>query len=373
MIRHYKLNNLDEFKCLAGKCPDTCCAGWMIEIDEDSLEKYKKVEGNYSRVLQERIDYAEKVFRQKENGDCCFLCDNKLCDMYSVLGEGALCDTCRLYPRHIEEFKSVREMTLSLSCPEAARLLLSRSDKLLIEEVMPDKNFDAAICNDALTDEEGCENFDDDFEEFDGELYARLLETRKELTEVMQNRACSYGERAFKAVSVAIDLQDELDGFEPISEKANRLGSYELTKELFVCLKELEHLKKNRENELIRAEAVLYGKGVAEWNEIDNEFKVYCHEKGFNLEIIKEQLTVYYLYAYFCGAVYDDYVAAKVKGAVAHSVLINELWKAEWINSERSITFETMVRIVYEYARELENSNPNLIKMDELLDDILFC
>ena len=30
-----------EFSCVAGKCEDTCCAGWQIVADEASLEKYK--------------------------------------------------------------------------------------------------------------------------------------------------------------------------------------------------------------------------------------------------------------------------------------------------------------------------------------------
>ena len=31
-----------EFSCIAGACPDTCCAGWQIVIDDKSLKKYKR-------------------------------------------------------------------------------------------------------------------------------------------------------------------------------------------------------------------------------------------------------------------------------------------------------------------------------------------
>ncbi len=27
-----------EFSCIAGSCPDTCCAGWQIMIDKKSLK-----------------------------------------------------------------------------------------------------------------------------------------------------------------------------------------------------------------------------------------------------------------------------------------------------------------------------------------------
>ena len=32
----------NEFSCIAGDCPDTCCAGWQIVIDKKSLKKYWK-------------------------------------------------------------------------------------------------------------------------------------------------------------------------------------------------------------------------------------------------------------------------------------------------------------------------------------------
>ena len=38
-----KTDDYDTFACIAGRCPDTCCAGWQILIDEESLERYGKV------------------------------------------------------------------------------------------------------------------------------------------------------------------------------------------------------------------------------------------------------------------------------------------------------------------------------------------
>ena len=37
----------DEFKCIADKCEDTCCAGWGIVIDDKSYEKYLSIEGKF--------------------------------------------------------------------------------------------------------------------------------------------------------------------------------------------------------------------------------------------------------------------------------------------------------------------------------------
>ena len=34
-IPHY----FKSFHCIGGECPDTCCAGWQIQIDPASLKK----------------------------------------------------------------------------------------------------------------------------------------------------------------------------------------------------------------------------------------------------------------------------------------------------------------------------------------------
>ena len=40
-MRYVKPHFYDSFVCTAGDCPDTCCAGWQIMIDEESLERYE--------------------------------------------------------------------------------------------------------------------------------------------------------------------------------------------------------------------------------------------------------------------------------------------------------------------------------------------
>ena len=66
----------------------------------------------------ERIPYCVQLNSE-------FLNDENLCDLYKALGPDALCDTCRMYPRHTEEYEGLRELSLSLSCPKAAKIILS--------------------------------------------------------------------------------------------------------------------------------------------------------------------------------------------------------------------------------------------------------
>lgn len=107
-----------EFSCIAGACPDTCCAGWQIMIDEKSLQKYRRFKGPFRNRLHNDIDWKEHSFCQYDKR-CAFLNEDNLCDIYSEAGKDMLCDTCQKYPRHIEEFEGLREYSLSLSCPAA--------------------------------------------------------------------------------------------------------------------------------------------------------------------------------------------------------------------------------------------------------------
>ena len=126
----------EQFHCLAGACPHTCCAKWEVVIDEDSAERYGKTEG----PLGDRLRAALK---RDEDGDACFslegdrcpfLNDRGLCDIHLQLGEEATSVTCQEHPRFIEDYGPFREITLSASCPEANRLLLAGDGPLTFVE-----------------------------------------------------------------------------------------------------------------------------------------------------------------------------------------------------------------------------------------------
>ena len=95
------------FSCIADACPDTCCAGWQIMIDDRSLKKYRRFQGTFRNRLHNDIDWEEHAVRQYGHR-CAFLNEENLCDMYIEAGSGMLCDTCRRYPRLIVEFEGMR-------------------------------------------------------------------------------------------------------------------------------------------------------------------------------------------------------------------------------------------------------------------------
>ena len=180
-------NYYKEFSCIAGACPDTCCAGWQIVIDDKTLKKYQHFKGPFRNRLHNDIDWKEHVFRQYDRR-CAFLNEDNLCDIYTEAGPKMFCKTCRNYPRHIEEFEGLREISLSLSCPEAARILLSQKDKV---------NF---ITREKETREEV-------YDDFDYLLFTALMDTRDMLIAIIQDRTIPMQKRLWKILAIAHDFQ----------------------------------------------------------------------------------------------------------------------------------------------------------------------
>ena len=49
-----------DFKCIASKCEDTCCAGWGIVIDDVTYDRYKNVQGKFGERLRRIWGYIKK-------------------------------------------------------------------------------------------------------------------------------------------------------------------------------------------------------------------------------------------------------------------------------------------------------------------------
>lgn len=118
------------FACLMGGCRHTCCAGWEIDIDEDTMEFYRGVPGETGERLRSCIDESGEVpcFRLTEDERCPFLNDQGLCELIIAGGEDMLCQICADHPRFRNFFSDRTEIGLGLCCEAAARLILTRSE-----------------------------------------------------------------------------------------------------------------------------------------------------------------------------------------------------------------------------------------------------
>jgi lysine-N-methylase len=116
-----------------------------VPIDQAAYEKYRNLPASPVRTLidasvlltpkadAESEAGKKQVFakiRMNDSNRCPLLTEGRLCRIQAELGEGLLSHTCATYPRIVHAAGGAEEKSLTLSCPEAARLVLLTPDLL---------------------------------------------------------------------------------------------------------------------------------------------------------------------------------------------------------------------------------------------------
>ena len=116
----------DRFRCIAGACPDSCCQEWEVDIDKDTATRYLSLSGDLGKQIRKKLKSDDgSYYLQITDGRCPMWRQDGLCQIQYELGEGALCTVCQNFPRLRHDYGNFVELGLELSCPEAARLILS--------------------------------------------------------------------------------------------------------------------------------------------------------------------------------------------------------------------------------------------------------
>mgnify|MGYP003303341871 FL=1 len=351
-----------KFQCTADKCPDTCCAGWQIVIDEDTLDKYHKYEGPFGNRLANSIDWREGVFKQYEDKRCAFLDENNLCDIYTEAGPEMFCRTCKTFPRHFEEFENVREISLAMSCPEAAKLILEPTEP--VKFITVEKQYKEEI-----------------YEDFNFFLYSKLVDAREIIIESLQDRTYPIRERMAFVLAFTHDLQariyrDDIAGMEEIFTRYTKAGAKErfekhllIYQDLSKTAKEFKKgmLKQFHKLEVLRDSWPALLEKTKENIENDELDRLWRDAEGdANLDIIAEHLMVYFIFTYFCGAVYDEEAHSKMKFSMIGTLMVLETAKTLWAENRSAGKMAAVLEAAKRYSREVEHSDENIELLEKL-------
>lgn len=178
IVPHY----YQAFRCIAGDCRHSCCIGWEIDIDGDSLARYADVPGQMGQRLHQHIDWETGCFRLGEGERCPFLNQDGLCDIIIHQGEDALCQICADHPRFRNFLSDRVEMGLGLCCEAAAELILMHQDRVTFL---------------TLEDDGGQEKPDEAF-----------LALRKRLLDVAQDRSMPIRQRVQRIMDIDCDMDE---------------------------------------------------------------------------------------------------------------------------------------------------------------------
>ena len=192
-----------DFRCAAAACPDSCCHQWTVVVDEEAARRYRDLEGSLGDRLRQVmcLEEGDTVLRLQPDGRCPMLRDDGLCRIHAELGEEALCDTCRNFPRLRHDYGDFVELGLELSCPVAARMILDDRD-----------------CRFVCRDVPGGEAPD-----YDADAMRILLHSRRQILELLRDTAISVPQALSILLLYGHRVQEALDGGEAAELEPERM------------------------------------------------------------------------------------------------------------------------------------------------------
>ena len=124
--KYLGLSWFNDFNCIGGKCPLTCCnTRWKIALTDEDIDMYQKMDNDFSGEIINGIDINNKQFKGAENYRCSMLTEDGWCKIVSNCGPEYLCATCKIYPRQIFRYGDIYERSVDISCPEVASYLMN--------------------------------------------------------------------------------------------------------------------------------------------------------------------------------------------------------------------------------------------------------
>ena len=182
----------DTFRCIASACPDSCCKEWDGQIDDAAAARYRSLPGPLGERLREVMTQEDgETVMTIIDGRCPMWRPDGLCRIQAELGHEALCKTCREFPRLTHDYGDFIEYGLELSCPEAARIILSSPAEMVTAEIPGGEE-----------------------PEYDTEAMDILLRTRETVRAILADDTRPVNETLALLLMYGYQAQGELDGAE---------------------------------------------------------------------------------------------------------------------------------------------------------------
>lgn len=285
------------FRCIADRCRHSCCVGWEIDVDEESLAKYATLPGAMGDEIRSAIVTEDGCahFRLLEGDRCPFLNEKGLCRMILGFGEDVLCQICADHPRFRSEFSHCTEIGVGLSCEAAAELILTQTKPMELVTLSDDG-----------------ENEDPD------EYETYLLSLRRQLFALLTDEEWSIEER----------LQNILD----LCGTSLPEKTWEDWAAVYRSLERLDPA----------------------WDEVLSTLNATAAPLGTEWDTPFRDLAAYFLYRHIPAALYDGEEIARAAFAVLSTLVIRRLFAAA-----DAQTIETLTELCRMYSAEIEYSTEN--------------
>lgn len=326
IMKNYYFKSYKQFKCIADKCPDSCCKDWDVVVDDKANEFYNSIKtqfGDKIRSVTTIDDDGDRIFTL-DKGKCPFWNKEKLCDIFINLGEEHLCKTCAEFPRITQDYTDFAEHMLSLACPEATRIILSNENPFEL------------CCVEKPTTETS---------EYNMDFMIFLKKARKISVDIINNYSLfSDGFQVLYSFNEYVQSMIDDDDFDCSKlETLKCLDDITMISEsyIFNLHSKFDVMDKNYKelmDKAIEAEAL-----PKNHTKFENEFK---------------RIALYYIYRYYLTAIDSYDVLVTIIKLISACVVIGKI-EDLWYYQIGDISLEKRVEIVQRYSKEIEHSYEN--------------
>ncbi len=340
-----------RFKCIAGKCYDSCCDGWKIKIDEKTAEIYRSHKG----VLSEKFEkfLTDGNYFILDGSRCPFLNNENTCDIFIHMGEENLSNVCSFYPRRIQTCGNVMYAAMNLSCPEVMRLVLEEREG--IKYITYDDGKDA-------------------IKESDGPDILLIEETFRR---IINDRRFSLKKRMMMCIFIADNLSENRDT-SVLSGYNDDMGVLELAQAL---PDESRMNNQDVQDEMLKELLIIYSdicltrKHDSLTIELMREYK----ENGLNIPYINEEKYAPYTYQYenfITGCMFryitecnniEDIFKIMVRICVGYAIV--RAVDAMCLKKYGNINTEQQIEIMHYYCKITEHSETDNHKIQSVIFD----
>ena len=368
-----------QFTCIADRCIDNCCfGGWQIDIDKETIDFYDTVQGNFGDRLKKYVDKEAGCFNLN-NGQCPFLLENNLCEIYKELGPEHMGLVCTQFPRFTEYYGNIKETGIGMACEEAARIILNDSTPFILEETDIDE--------------------EEIWGEYDSSLGQSLFILRDKIMSMLDDTSLSLSDKLCVILDKCDYLQnlinnnnyDEIRKFCSVIDLIKDIKASSLKQDTSTSIITSNDNSKP-DNRVIKAINMKIWWAYldleplnSQWQELSSNAYDYLYENSdevccppydnYLLEIYLTRLTKYYVYRYMLKASFDHNLTGKAQLIVSNLIILKDLFIFRKGKDSNQDDKKILMDIIHIFSREIEYSEDNISDLYDsfIFDDVFSC
>ena len=368
-----------QFTCIADRCIDNCCfGGWQIDIDKETIDYYDTVQGDFGDRLKKYVDKEAGCFTLN-NGQCPFLLENNLCEIYKELGPEHMGLVCTQFPRFTEYYGNIKETGIGMACEEAARIILNDSTPFILEETDIDE--------------------EEIWGEYDSSLGQSLFILRDKIMSMLDDTSLSLSDKLCVILDKCDYLQnlinnnnyDEIRKFCSDIDLIKDIKASSLKQDTSTSIITSNDNSKP-DNRVIKAINMKIWWAYLDleplnslWQELSSNTYDYLYENSdevcctpydnYLLEIYLTRLTKYYVYRYMLKASFDHNLTGKAQLIVSNLIILKDLFIFRKGKDSNQDDEKILMDIIHIFSRETEYSEDNISDLYDsfIFDDVFSC